>query len=443
MAAATQPTRPSATSDRRRIVLTTLGSLGDLHPFIAIGLGLKARGHEVVLATGECYRHKVEALGLGFRPLRPDSDFVTDPEVMRRGMDPRWGSVWIIRELVLPALRNSYEDTLTAAEGADLLVSHPLTYATRLVAEKTGIPWASTVVTPVVLGSALDPPLLPGLPDLAKRLLFLGPAFWVPLRRLLTWATRVWAKPLYRFRAEIGLPPAAANPLVDGHSPTLVLTLFSGVLAAKQPDWPPQTVVTGFPFYDQDGGTGPPPELVRFLADGPPPIVFTLGRSAATVAGHFYETSIAVAKRLRRRAVLVAGKNVRDRPSNLPDEMIVCDYAPFSELFHRAAVIVHPGGIGTTGLAMRSGRPMLVVPFAHDQPDNAERLRRLGIARTIYPQHYTPARAVKELRHLLDNPAYTQRASEVGKRIGAEDGVRTACEALEGLLGKEFQRTSL
>src|SRR5581483_1267503 len=116
----------------------------------------------------------------------------------------------------------------------------------------------------------------------------------------------------YRFRAEIGLPPATGNPLVDGHSPLLVLTLFSGLLAAKQPDWPPQTVVTGFPFYDQDGGTGLPTELARFLADGPSPIVFTLGCSASTVAGRFYETSIAAAKRLGRRAVFIAGKNVRD-----------------------------------------------------------------------------------------------------------------------------------
>ena len=286
----------SRAAHRRRVVLTTFGSLGDLHPYVAIALGLQARGHEAVLATGECYRRKIEALGLGFRPLRPDSDFVSDPDVMRRVMDLRWGTVRVIRELVLPALRDSYEDTLAAAEGADLLVSHPLAYATRLVAEKTRTPWASTMITPLGFGSAYDPPMLPGFPALSKRLRFLGPAFWKPLKRFLTWATCTWAKPWYRLRAEVGLPPAEGNPLVDGHSPLLHLALFSKRLADKQPDWPPQTVITGFPLFD--GGGGLPPELVDFLDDGPPPIVFTLGVSAAMVAGAFFQQSVAAAKLL-------------------------------------------------------------------------------------------------------------------------------------------------
>jgi UDP:flavonoid glycosyltransferase YjiC (YdhE family) len=386
------------------------------------------------VATGECYRRKIEALGLGFRPLRPDCDFVSKPDVMRRFMDFRGGTVWIIRELVLPALRNAYEDTLTAAEGADLLVCHPLTYATRLVAEKTGIPWASTIITPLVLGSAHDPPLLPVVPDISKHLRFLGPAFWIPLRRIAKWATCAWAKPWYRFRAEIGLPPAKDNPLVDIHSPSLALTLFSEQLAARQPDWPAQTVLTGFPFYDQDGATGLPPELAHFLDSGSPPIVFTLSCSAAMVAGSFYEHSIAAAKRLGRRAVLIIVKNVPNRPATLPDGVIACEYAPFSELFPRAAAIVHPGGIGTTGLAMLSGRPMLVVPHAHDQPDNGERLTRLGIARTIYPHHYSSCRVAAELRRLLENPVYVRRAEVVGEKIRQEDGVRVACDALERLL---------
>jgi UDP:flavonoid glycosyltransferase YjiC (YdhE family) len=210
--------------------------------------------------------------------------------------------------------------------------------------------------------------------------------------------------------------------------------MFSNLLADKQPDWPRQTVITGFPTYDQDGQGGLPPVLARFLDNGPPPIVFTLGVSAAMVAGPFYENSIAAARRLGRRAVLILGKNPRNLPASLPDGVVACDYAPFSELFPRAAVLVHPGGIGTTGLAMRSGRPMLVVPFAHDQPDNAERVARLGIARTLPHHRYTPARAAAELRHLLDTPAYSQRALEVGERMRREDGVQAACDALETLL---------
>ena len=224
----------------------------------------------------------------------------------------------MIRELILPVLRESYEDTLAASEGADLLVSHSIAYATRLVSETTGIPWVSTIITPTGLWSAFDPPLMPGFPGVSKALRPLGPLFWGPVGRSLKWATRSWAGPWYRLRKELGLPPSAGNPLVDGHSPSLVLALFSEVLAAKQTDWPPQTLVTGFPMYDQNGEAGLPPDLERFLDAGPPPIVFTVGFSAVTVAGRFFEDSIAAARALGRRAVLV-GKRIGRTQTPLPE----------------------------------------------------------------------------------------------------------------------------
>jgi len=424
------------TGPGKRVVLTTIGTLGDLHPYLAIALGLKARGHETVVATGECYRRKVEALGLGFRPLRPDSAFTADPIVMRRIMDYRRGTFRVLREVLLPAVRQSYEDTLAAATadgGADLLVSHPIAYATRLVAESTGVPWVSTQVTPVGLFSAHDPPALPGAPDLALSLRGLGPAFWWPLGQALVRATRPWGGPIRRLRSELGLPPAWDNPLVEGHSPARVLALFSPLMAAKQPDWPPQTVHTGFPFLDRDGDAGLPPELARFLDDGPPPVVFTLGDSAAAVADGFFGRAAAASTALGRRAVLVVGKGRDARPSSLPAGVIAVDYVPFSELFPRAAAVVHAGGIGTSGLALHSGRPTLVIPFAQDQPDNAARLARLGVSRTA-PRHATPARIAAELDHILNDPSYLQRASEVATHIRRENGVQSACDALEEFL---------
>jgi UDP:flavonoid glycosyltransferase YjiC (YdhE family) len=412
-----------------------LGSRGDLHPYVAVALGLQARGHEAVIATSACYREKVEALGIGFRALRPDHPAVdADPDLMRRMMDRRRGSECVIREFVMPALRGSYEDTLAAAAGADLLVSHMLTLTTRLVAEKKGVPWASTFLQPLGLFSAYDPPVLPQVPFLSK-LRFLGPAFHGPLFWCAKRSVRSWSEPWHRLRAEVGLPPSSANPLFEGqHSPSLVLALFSKLLADKQPDWPPQAVLTGFPFYDRDGEGGMPPELVCFLGAGPPPLVFTLGSSAVLDAGPFYEHSVAAAKLLGRRAVLLVGKDPRNRPASLADGIVAFAYAPYSELFPRAAAVVHQGGIGTTAQAMRSGRPMLVMPYAHDQPDNAGRVTRLGIARTVTRHRYTPARAAAELRHLLDNPMYGKRASAVGEQVRWEDGVRMACDALELLL---------
>jgi rhamnosyltransferase subunit B len=436
---ATQATEPGTSRHKRRIVLTTFGSLGDLHPYIALALGLQARGHEAVLATSGYYRRKIEALGIGFRAVRPDApDFDADPALMRRIMDLRKGPECVVHELIMPVVRQSYEDTLAAAQGADLLVSHVLTFSTRLVAEKRGIPWASTLLQPFGFLSVYDPPVLP-LATFLTKLRFLGPIFHRSLFSLGKWRVRSWVEPWHRLRAELGLPATSDNPLFEGqHSPSLVLAMFSKLLAAKQPDWPRQAVITGFPFHDRDGEAGMPSELHRFLDAGPPPLVITLGSSAVMDAGPFYEHSAAAAKRLGRRAVLLVGKETCNRPASLPDGVVAFDYAPFSELFPRAAAVVHQGGIGTTAQAMRSGRPVLVIPYAFDQPDNAERATRLGIARTISRRRYSPARAAAELGHLLGNPAYSERASEVGEQIRREDGVRAACDALEELLRTSY-----
>ncbi len=438
------PADPSATEKaglRRRVVVTTLGSLGDLHPYLAIAMGLRTRGHEAIVATSKCYRERVEGLGLGFRAMRPDSDWVADPGAMRRFTDPRWGLVRIGTEWILPALRESYDDISAAADGADLVVSHPLVYAARLVAEKTGVAWASTMPVPLGFFSAHELPAFSLAPAVFARLRGLGPGFWGPTLGLLKRATRFLAKPWYQLRAEIGLPPTdEANPLGDSHSPSLVLALFSPLLGEQQPDWPPQTVLTGFPWFDAEGAAGFPPELGRFLDDGPPPVVFTLGSAVATDAGAFFEHSAAAAKALGRRAVLIL-RDPGNRPSRLPAGVAAFDYAPYSGLFPRAAAIVHHGGVGTTALAMRSGRPMLVMPCAWDQPDHAQRVTRLGIARTIRRDHYTPGRVAAELRRLLDNAAYARRASEVGEQVRQEDGVRAACDRLERLAALTRWRT--
>lgn len=421
--------RPTAC---RRIVLTTVGSLGDVHPFLAIALGLQARGHRAIVATCVTHRKKVEGLGLEFRPLRPDADSLSDPVVMSRYMGLRRGTERVFTDWLMPAIRESYEDTLAATQGADLLVSHAVTCATRLVAEKQGIPWVSTMVSPAGFFSASAPPIIPGFPELSRILRKLGPGPTEVVGRFLARVTRRWAGHWFRLRREIGLPPAPeVNPLIEGHSPGLHLALFSPVLATIQPGWPPQTLVTGFPFLDRDGEAGLPHELARFLDSGPPPIVFTLGSSAAPIAGRFYEQSAEAARRLGRRAVLITGGPPVALPS-LSEGVAAFDYAPFGALFPRAAAVVYPGGVGTTGLVMRAGRPSLVVPHAHDQPDNADRLTRLGAARTIYRRHYTAERASAELGRILDDREFERIASEIGSAVSREDGVSKTCDALEG-----------
>ena len=205
------------------------------------------------------------------------------------------------------------------------------------------------------------------------------------------------------------------------------------MLAQAQPDWPSSAVVTGFLFYD--GGTEGKPlprELEIFLAAGEPPIVFTLGSAAVLDPGNFYQESAEAARLLKRRAVLLVGQNIP--PAPLPENVVAFDYVPFSELFAKAAAIVHQGGIGTTGQALRAGRPMLVMPYNFDQPDNAARLTRVSVGRTISRKRYSAESAARELTELLNGPRYARNSAEVAQRIRREQGAVAAAYALERLL---------
>lgn len=399
-------------------------------------MGLRERGHRVTIATSENYRAKVEGEGLNFHPVRPDlSALLNDRDVMARAFHPRTGPEYIMRELFLPPIEQSCEDLMKIAPEADLILGHPVAFATPTVAEALRKRWISVALQPSIFLSVFDPPVVSGMP-LAGFMRSLGPGFW---RQWLKFAKNIvhkWGEPLNALRRKLGLPPLA-NPLLDDmYSPFGTQAWFSSVLAKPQPDWPVNTTATGFPFYDKlEPDHELSPELARFLDAGPAPVVFTLGSSAVFAAGRFFEESAAAAQRLGVRAILLIGRDERNKPArSLPETIMAAEYAPYSELFPRAAAIVHQGGIGTTAQGLRSGRPMLVVPFSHDQPDNAWRVERLGVARVLSLKRYRSREVAGHVEALMKRESYSVAARSVAGDIAREDGVRTACDGLEAAL---------
>jgi rhamnosyltransferase subunit B len=427
----TSDNQPTST---KRIVLTTFGSFGDIHPYIAVGLELQARGHKAIIATSPAYREKIEATGLGFHPVRPDiAPPEENPETILKAMDVMKGGEFIIRELFSPYVRESYEDLREATRDADLLVTHMLTFAGPMLAEVSGIPWISTVLAPTSFFSIHDPfapPQAPGVSKVLRLSPVLARAFMYVAKR----ASNKWVEPVYKLRSELGLSKGA-HPMFEGqHSPALVLALFSKVMAERQPDWPSQTIITGFPFYDLKDEASISPELEKFLNNGPPPIIFTLGSTAIFVAEDFYRESISAARLLKRRALLLIG-DARNMPGEaLPPDIAAFDYAPYGQVLPRAAAVVHQGGVGTTGQTLRAGVPALIIPFNHDQPDNAFRVQRLGVGRTISRRKYTAATAARELDRLLTDKSYAEKAEAIGRVVQSEDGAQTAADEIEKFL---------
>ena len=424
-----------------RIVISTFGSFGDIHPYMSVALELQRRGHDPVIGTMEYYREKIEAVGLEFAPVRPHipAPGDQDSQLIEKIMEPKTGPRFLTEEVVFPAVRDSYEDLLKLAEGAALLVTHPAAPAGPLVGRKLGLPWVSTVLAPLSFLSAYDPPVPPYCSWLVNLRVF-GPRV---MGTFLTAMKNTYkAQLLTDFREELQLANYG-NPMFEGqHSPSRVLALFSSVFAQEQPDWPPQTRTTGFCFYNEQQAALSA-ELQHFLESGEPPIIFTLGSSAVWVAKDFFEESIKATLSLKRRALLVIG-DARNRPESVPDEIFLLNYAPYQSLLPRGAAVVHHGGVGTTSQGLRAGVPTLIVPFAFDQMDNADHARRLGTSRILPRKNYRAANIARELSQLLTVESYAVNARCVGQRLRQEDGPGCAADYIEEQLAQSnFGREEL
>ena len=417
-----------------KIVLATFGSLGDLHPMIALGIELRARGHEIAFNTLEVYREKMDALSFEFYPMRPDLDPEKDRELAREIMDAKGGTEKLLKEILLPNVRPMYDDVTRAITGADAFISGEVVFPAASVAEKTGIKWITTTLAPGSFLSAHDP-IVPPTAQWLKHLRFLGSPFHGVMFNLVRRMIDSWFAPYREFRRDLELSEDA-NPLFEGKSDLLHLAMFSKVLGKPQPDWHSPTLQTGFCFYDGQQDLGKMPEdLRKFLDAGEPPIVFTLGSAAVMDARDFFEESGRAARILNRRAVLLYG--IFNEVPKITDENIAAfDYAPYSQVFPKAACVVHQGGVGTTAQVLRAGVPHLIMPYSHDQPDNAARCERLGVARVISRDKYAADVAAKELSELLSDLSYKAKATEARKIVETEYGTRVACDAIEQVLKK-------
>lgn len=427
-----------------KILIATFGSLGDLHPFIALAHALVRNGFSPIIATHAAYADYVTGEGFAFAPIRPDADDL----ISRLGMDlgemarkMSQDDKFLFDALIFPHLRESYDDLLAASAGAVAIVSHSLAFSARLVAETRGLPLATVLLSPMMLYSAYDPPLGSRAP------LRRAPVGKVEIayNRFLLWslshAIALWAEPLRRLRRELGLCPRYGLDLLLGvKSSDAVIGLFSPALAPPQPDHGSRTLIAGHTFHDRHpNGGGLPAQLAAFLDDGPAPIVFTLGSFVARARGDFYRDCVLAARGLGRRAVILAHED------DLPElagaqsaDVCVAAYAPHSAVFPRAFAIMHHGGAGTTGQAMRAGRPQLVTPFLGDQFDNAERVRRLGVARVVDGKTATPEAMRRELERL--DGVYEIQAANLAECVKREDGATVAALKIAAMVGQDLLR---
>ncbi len=426
---------------RRKILIATGGSLGDLHPFVALAHALAGEGLEPVVATCDYYRDYILSEGLAFAPIRPDlEDMARDLSLDLHGVAREMAkdNAFLFRKLIFPYLRQSYEDIVAAAEGAALIVAHSLAFSAQAAAEKQGLPLANIVLSPLLLPSAYDPPDGALAPYILAPRNGVSRAYNRLIKALSIRAVWLWAVPLRRFRAQLGLPnPLGAGLFSMGRHAEMTFALYSPLLAPLQPDHPAGMVVAGQSFHDRfmNSGDALRPALEEFFDEGPAPIVFTLGSFFVRDRVDHFRACVAAARALGRRAILLLhADDLAELGDQYARDVMATSYVPHSWVFPRACAVVHHGGAGTSGQAMRSGAPQLVTPVMGDQFDNAARLERLGVARTLVAKKATQVSLTEALASLLADERCARRAREIATIVEREDGARVAARHIANRL---------
>lgn len=429
-----------------RVLLNSIGTAGDIHPFIALGLALKARGHEVVLVANPYFAARINGAGVGFWPMGKEGEylaFVRSADLVnsRRSVN------LVVDKLIVPSFGACTEaiDNAWRAFRPDVVVAHHISFGAQAACDKLGLPLVQCVLSPMFWLSRKEPVVLPNWPmrDPPKIVDNLLRSFMRPVGRM-----KIDRK-INKLRKGMGLKPLkdiavrgarGGDGILDNErlkSPddgTPVLGLWSEHFRGPLPDDPKTGQICGFAVWDRPVLTTTRQQQLKELCDwmekGAAPVLVTLGSSVSHHGGRVYKAVTAACRNLDRRVVILTGPD----HEGINDEHVrSIDYAPYSMVMPRAQAIVHHAGIGTTAAAMRAGRPSLIIPHANDEFDNAERARRLGVAVTSSVSKTRPGVLSTLLERILEERDMATRAKALGEKLSAENGAAKAAVKIETL----------
>jgi UDP:flavonoid glycosyltransferase YjiC (YdhE family) len=419
-----------------RIVLATTGTAGDLNPFIALGIGLRARGHDVVFATEARSSVNVAAAGFPIHPLSGDMMAAVGDQIRAElgSRDMLKVMRHIVDDYVAPTLRPYVEELTAACAGADLLIGTAVLMPAAFVADLLSLPLVTLATSPAGIRSAeISPlPVTFRLPKRVQRLA--NRAFWALGQQMIA---RIMDPLLNQVRAEYRMRPRKHWMDVSlASTARLVAVAVSPALCSTPQDWPAVVRETGFLFWDQLPTWQMPEELIAFLTSGGPVVCLSFGSMSLDLGDTFsnvYRAAVAAVRAAGARA-LVVGAQREALPDPLPPDIYALPFAPFSEVYPRCAVVINHGGIGSAAQGLRAGVPQLVVPWAIDQFWTAAQIERIGAGRALRSRRFTAARATEHLRDLLHSAHYRATCASLAAQIAAEDGVATLCDAIDEVL---------
>jgi rhamnosyltransferase subunit B len=418
---------PSGDRKPLHVLLPTMGSAGDVHPFVALGAALQARGHRATILTNPIFQALIEAQGIGFLAVGAAEEAnaaIANPELwhLRKGFK-------VIAQVIAPAIGQIFRLIDKHADSRTVVAFSSLAIGARVAQEKLGIPSASVHLQPSVIRTLVDQGMMGNVRLSASRPTWFKQGLFRIIDAVIL--DRRLKAPLNELRARLGLAPVDRVMHRWVHSPQLVIAFFPEWFAAPQPDWPAHTHTVGFPLWDADGEAAPWAAADEFLNAGAAPIVFTPGSAGATMQ-RFFKQSVRAARQLGMRAMLVT--NYPEQvPTNLPSSIRVFGYLPFSQVLPHAALLVYHGGVGTLAQGIKARIPHLVVPNGFDQFDSGWRIEQLGLGKSIPQSRYRAARVARAIADILGDNTSARRRADYASRIDSADAVTRACRLIEGL----------
>lgn len=425
-----------------KVIITAIGSAGDVHPLLGIGAALAARGHEIVFCTHPPFADAARRQGFAFVPIGTAAEYA-DAMANPALWDPRtsFRTLW---NVIVPTLRPHF-DTLVALSQADskgsggvVMIGTLWAFHARLIQELYHVPFVSVQVSPSTLLSAHAPPAHPRL-TIPKRLPLGVKSMLLRLieRHVLD---KVCGPALNTLRVQLDLAPATRIFGQWLHSTDGVLCLFPDWFAAPQPDWPEPRLLSGFPLFNDTVDPVPDPQLDAFLAAGDKPVVFTAGSTLIDHAHYAHTVSHALQVSGLRGILLTpdAPPIAADADANTSGALLKRRYIPMQSLLPRCRALVHHGGIGTAALAYAAGIAQIVTPFAHDQFDNAQRVAASGCGVRLDAPAHRPldgTTLARTLQRVLGDASIARQCALMKERLAAApNGCELAALYIEGFM---------
>lgn len=407
-----------------KILFPTLGSYGDVYPLLSLGKNLQQRGYEAFIVANPLFRQIVIKSGLAFLPLGSEKDYydeIDNPNIWH----PTRGFQLVVEHGILRMLRPLYEIIQQHDPKDTLIVSSAFLFGSHIAHETHGYRFCTFHLQPSLIRPVVAPPVLsnPALPAWAPAWMVKG--YYQSMDRFFI---DPLLAPVNEFRKALGLPGITRFFEKWIHSSQLNLGLFPEWFAPQQIDWPENTHLTGFIPHPLEGGNLSE-NTRRFIQDGDAPLVFTAG-TAMLHTKDFFETAIQATQILKKRAVLLS--RLKDQiPANLPENIHHAEFEPLEKLLSQSAAFIYHGGIGSLAQATAAGVPHLIMPMSMDQPDNANRIKKLGVGDLVLPRNFKPRVVAVKLSGLLNNSSVKENCQKYAQRVDFDQAILDTCNLLE------------